>query len=156
VLIPYLTVGAGLVSSSDETPATTIAGAYQFVFNGSTPIKETDSVTIRNTTGKALVGILGGGIKYYFSTRWGVRLDARWYISRNAIDNVVDASPAVTPGSPAGSAASFTSPAIQFSNSPSTGIQSTLGGPPLTGFRTFEGGGLQNQLSATAGLLWRF
>ena len=155
-MIPYLTVGAGVKSSGGDTPKTTIVGAYRFVFNGTTPVNETDSVTIRHAAGNSLVGILGGGVKYYLSPRWGVRFDARWYLSRNAIDNLVDANAIVTPGSPAGSVASATSPAIQFGNSPSTGIRSSLSGPALTGFRTFEGGGLQNQLSLTAGLLWRF
>jgi hypothetical protein len=103
-----------------------------------------------------MVAVLGGGLKYYLSPRWGVRVDARWYLSQNAIDNLIDTSNAVALGTPAGSVASATIPAIQFSNSPSTGIQSSLSAPTLNGFRVFEGGGIQRQLSTTAGLIWRF
>ena len=156
LLMPYVTVGTGLASSFGGTPTTTVVGAYRFVFNGTTPINETDSVTIRHAAGNSLVGILGGGLKYYLSPRWGVRLDARWYLSPNAIDNLVDASPAVASGSPAGSVASATNPAIQFSNSPSTGIQSSLSGPAVTDYRIFEGGGIQSHLSLTAGIIRRF
>jgi hypothetical protein len=52
--------------------------------------------------------------------------------------------------------ASKTNPAIQFSNSPSTGILSSLSGPALSGARVFEGSGIQNQLSVTIGLIHPF
>jgi len=155
-LVPYVTLGAGVASSTGGTPASQVAGAYRFVFNGTTPISETDSLTLHYSVRNSLVGVLGGGVKYYLSPRWGARLDARWYVSRSGIDNLVDANPAVAPGSPAGSAASFTTPAIQFSNSPATGIQSSLSGSSLTGVRTYEGGGVQQQLSLTAGIIRRF
>jgi hypothetical protein len=154
--IPYVTLGAGFALSTGGTPTAQVVGAYRFVFNGTTPISETDSVTLHQAAGNSLVGVLGGGLKYYLSSRWGVRLDARWYLGRNTIDNLLDASPAAAPGSPAGSVASAINPAIQFSNSPSTGIQSSLSGPGLAGVRTFDGGGIQNQLSVSAGIIRRF
>ncbi len=156
-MIPYVTVGAGVISNLGDAPSTSLTGSYQFSLAGPTPVHETDSVTLRYVTGNhVFVGVIGGGLKYYVSPRWGVRLDARLYLSHNTIDTLVDTSPRVFTLTPAGSGASANNPAIQFSNSPLTGIQSSLSAPATTGVRTFEGGGVQSQPSVTAGIFRRF
>ena len=84
-----------------------------------------------------------------------VRLDARVYLGAHGVDNLLDTSATVLPASTAGSVASITTPAIQFGNAPTTGIQSSLSGTALDGFRAFAGG-LQSQVSITMGIFWRF
>ena len=153
--VPYVTLGGGLSSIVGGTPTTTLVGEYRSTFNGTTQIAEIDSVTVRHAAGKSMVGVFGGGSRYFVSPRWGVRVDARVYLSSNKVDNVLDVSNAI-PGGGSGSVASATSPAVQFSSSPQTGIQSSLSGPAVNGFRTFAGAGLQSQVSITIGIFRRF
>ena len=164
-VIPYATVGASLISTIGRMPSATLAGNYQFLSVGA-PMNESDTVTVRDARdAHTVAAILGGGVKYNVSPRWGIRLDARVSLSRNAAGTTLDATPNVVMGGLPGGRFMFLAPTtVMFSNStlPVTGQGvtvvgiSTLTGPALTGFRTFSGSGVSTHTNIAAGLFWRF
>jgi hypothetical protein len=164
-VIPYATVGASLISTVGRMPSATLAGNYRFLSVGA-PMNESDSVTVRDARdAHTAAGILGGGVKYHVSPRWGIRLDARVSLSKNTSGTTLDATPNVVLGGlPAGRFLFLAPTTIMFSNStlPVTnqGVtvvgMSTLTGPALTGFRTFSGNGVSTHTNIAAGLFWRF
>ena len=165
-VIPYVSGGAGLISITGTTPSVALQGNYQFLTAPGNPVDETDNVTVKDARDThTLAGIVGGGVKYYVSPRWGIRIAARTSVFRNTANTTLDTAPIVTLGlQPAGGGALGGDPSIQFSNTSSpvtvggvTGVMaSTLTGPPITGHRTFSGSGVVNETSVTVGLLWRF
>ncbi len=167
-VVPYATFGAGLISITGNTPSATLRGHYQFLLGTNrAPINETDSVTVGEAgDNQTFAGILGGGVKYHMSPRWGIRLGVRVALSRNAANTVVDASPNVALGQPpAGRGVLGAEPSIQFSNNSSDPLTvlgvtavaaSTLTGPAITGLRTFSESGISTHTNITAGIFWRF
>jgi hypothetical protein len=166
-IVPYVSVGAGLISLGGERPAATLRGNYRFLLPTGAPIDETDRVIVSDAHDRhALAGIVGGGTKYYVSRRWGLRFDARVALSKAAARTRLDATPQVTLGlTPAGRGVLAATPSIQFSNNSSDPVAalgatavaaSTLTGPALIGHRTFEGSGVLTQSSVTLGVFWRF
>ena len=168
-MVPYATGGAGVISNVGGSPSVTLTGNYRFTsLNGffnlaapsvTFPVNETDTVTIRAApvSSHPFVGVFGGGVKFLGSSRWGVRADVRAYVSRNAVDVLVDAAPQVTTATPAGFIASTTTPSMQFSNNPAiTSQQSTLSGAPINGFRTFSSSGTPIQVAVSFGYFVRF
>jgi hypothetical protein len=163
--VPYATVGASLISTIGEMPSATLAGNYQFRSVGA-PMNESDTVTVRDARdAHTVAAILGGGVKYHVSPRWGIRLDARVSLSKNTAGTALDASPNVVMGGlPAGRFLFLAPTTIMFSNStlPVTnqGVtvigNSTLTGPALTGVRTFSGSGVSSHTNIAAGIFWRF
>ena len=119
-------------------------------------------VTVRSseTFGTFFVGVVGVGWKQDLSTRWGIRFDARAYLSANPSRIVMDAGPSVTTGSPASAyIASSSVGAIQFVNDSSgayEGQQSSLSGPAIAGLETFSGTGILAQINVTLGVFLRF
>jgi hypothetical protein len=152
---PYVALGGGVIAGLGERPSVSIEGRYRFMVDD-VAFDETDRVTIRAAHKTALVGVVGGGIQRAVSDRWGVRVDGRVLIGRRATLLEIDASPSAATGTPADFIESFTAPAIQFSNNPSTGRTSTLGGSGLQGFEAFEGDGLQTRVIVTIGFFTRF
>ena len=159
-IIPYITVGGGILTNADDTPSATLVGNYRFLMGPASGrvvfYDETDTVNLRSSIkGHTFVGVLGGGIKYAVTPRWGVRLDVRAHLSKTSISNLVDASPTVATLTPATVAMSPTNPTIVWSNNPSTGVQSSLSGP-INGFQTFAGSGMEMQIGIVPGFFWRF
>jgi len=124
-------------------------------------------VTVRDARDVATVaGILGGGVNYLVSPRWGIRIDTRVSLSKNAARTALDATPNVALGQvPAGRLVLNADPTITFSNNwsdPVTALgvtavaASTLSGPAMSGVRTFSGSGVSSHTSITAGVFWRF
>jgi hypothetical protein len=165
-VIPYATVGAGLVITTGVMPGATLRGNYQFLLPGGAPVNETDNVTVRDARDdRTVAGILGGGVKYHVSPRWGIQLDARVSVSKNTASTVLDATPNVALGLPAGRGVLGADPSIQFSNNSSDPVTalgvtavaaSTLTGPAMTSVRTFSGSGISSHANITAGIFWRF
>jgi hypothetical protein len=153
---PYLTFGGGVITGAGGGAALTLEGRYRFRILGEVPIDETDRVTIRQESRTALTGVVGAGLRRDVTDRWGVRVDGRVLIGPRTTRVVIDTDPAVAQGAPADFVESFTTPSIQFSNNPSTGRDSTLGGPPLQGFEAFAADGLQARILITAGVFVRF
>jgi hypothetical protein len=165
-VIPYATVGASLLSIVGAVPSATLKGNYQFTNPSGSPINETDTVTVRDGRDtRTVAGVLGGGVKYHVSPRWGIRLDARVSVGQNPSSTVLDASPNVVLGlQPPGRGLLNVNPTIQFSNSSesvtSLGVTavatSTLSGPALSGVTTLSGTGVSSHATITSGIFWRF
>ncbi len=153
---PYVTLGAGLVHRVGELPSLTLTGTYRFNILGSVPISETDILRLRYEQGTALAGVVGVGVRRTLSDRLGFSFDGRLLLGQQTLALLLDSEPAVTTGTPEGFIESFTTPAIQFSNNRTTGRESSLSGPPLTGFKAFSTTGLQTRYVITAGLFVKF
>lgn len=159
-VVPYVAAGAGAVSYGDQ-PNVTLTGNYQMstlnaVAPGRFQVNETDTVTLRVSAKRALVAVVGAGVKTHGSSRWGLRADVRAYLGRNTTALSLDAKPAVATLTPAGVIASFLTPSIQFSNNSSTGHASNLTGPAMNNIEVFKGRGTEIRVSVTAGVFMRF
>jgi hypothetical protein len=166
-VIPYATVGASLISTIGSMPSAMLKGNYQFLLTNGGPVNENDNVTVKDARdGRTVAGILGGGVKYHVSPRWGIRLDAFVSLSKNTASTVLDATPTVALGQlPADRGVLNAEPTIQFSNNSSDPLTrqgvtavaaSTLTGPALTSLRTFSGSGVSGHANITSGIFWRF
>ena len=153
---PYLTFGGGVITGAGDPAAVTLEGRYRTRIIGEVPIDETDRVTIRLESRTVFTGVVGAGLRRDMSDRWGIRVDGRVLIGPNSTRILIDTEPSAAQGTPADFIESFTAPAIQFSNNPSTGRESSLGGPPLQGFEAFVDDGLQARVLITAGVFVRF
>ena len=153
--VPYATFGGGVVTGSGALPSATLEGRYRFSILGEVPIDETDHVSLRYSRRTAFVAVLGGGLQRAMSSRWSVRVDARMLLGPDTTRVVIDATPGSSRSGPSGFVESFTNPAVQFSNDPSTGRRSTLSDPALSGFEVFSGS-LQTRTLITFGIVRRF
>jgi hypothetical protein len=159
---PYVTAGAGVVRHTGGSPSAALVGRYQFGITPPVPIAgnvfdESDTITLRSSSGTSAVAIIGGGVKQFVTPRWGLRIDVRECIGRNSAVTLLDATPRSggTGGSGFGSLTFGTTPPLVFSTG-TTSLRSNLSGAPISGFTTFAGSGLNLQLNVTAGLVWRF
>jgi hypothetical protein len=162
-LTPYVALGAGMISNRDTPPGAVLVGDYQFsvVLPPGIPVPvplpafhETDTVTVRSKVDNAVTGIVGGGLKYALTERWGVRVDVRDHLNANTISTLVDATPATTALGPRSVLTLGTNPLLQFSTLP--GVPSNLSGAPISGFKTFTGTGVDHHVDVTAGFFRRF
>jgi hypothetical protein len=153
--VPYLTFGGGLLTGSGSLPSASLEGRYRFSVLGEVAIDETDRVSVHYTRHASFVAVLGAGLQRDMSDRWGLRIDGRMLLGPDATRIAIDASPATVRTGPSGFIESFTNPAVQFSNDPSTGRRSTLSAPALQGFEVFSGG-LQTRTLVTIGVFRRF
>jgi hypothetical protein len=159
-LTPYVALGAGYIASS-AGPLLTLTGNYHFAFpigvptTGLLQIEQTDTVTVQSTARNTVTWVVGGGLKYAVSDRWGVRVDVRDHINRDVIQTTVSAAPssASTPGTFAITLGFGPGETLVFSTNPD--FRSTLSST-VTDFRTFKGSGIVNQVNASAGIFWRF
>src|SRR5262249_45212617 len=105
----------------------------------------------RNT----ITWLVGAGLKYAVSNRWGVRVDMRDHINRDMIETRVSAIPASasTVGTVALTIGSASGQVLVFSTNPN--FRSTLSST-VDEFRTFKGTGIVNQVNLSAGVFWRF
>ena len=152
---PYATFGGGVVTGSGSLPSASLEGRYRFSILGQVPIDETDRVSVRYSRRTSFVAVLGAGLQRDLSARWGLRADARILVGPDTTRVFIDATPSATRTAPSGFIESFTNPAIQFSNDPSTGRRSSLSAPALRDFEVFKGG-MQTRTLLTVGILRRF
>jgi hypothetical protein len=156
---PYLVGGGGIISRIGSLPTVTLTGDYAFTFvtnQGSAAFEESDTLVLRFDQGTRLIGIAGAGVSARLSERLDLMIDGRAYIGAPRLALVLDSDPVVTTLTPGRFIESFTTPAVQFSNNPSTGRNSTLSGAPLEGFRVFSASGVQIRYVVTAGVAFRF
>jgi hypothetical protein len=150
----YATLGAGVVMNGGSGVQAVLNGGYNFRSFGTAPMSESDRVVVRaQSSGTALMGLVGGGITYAFSSRSGLSADLRLALSPNNTVTTVGASAGRVAGSPAAVLETTQLPVIQFSNQPA--FRTTLSGDPGT-LTTFTGSGLNRQVSFTLGLFRRF
>jgi hypothetical protein len=152
---PYATFGGGALTGLGNLPSVTVDDSYHFLILNTAPIAEADHVVLRYDRDTALVAVLGGGLRHVFSDRWGFSVDGRVFLGGHTPRLLLDASPSVTTGTPAGFVESFTNPAIQFSNNASTGRLSTLSGAPIQGFEAVSAG-RETRVLITVGVFRRF
>lgn len=147
--IPYLALGAGLVFNLGDPPEATLAGQYQI--GSPAQIFGSDIVRLRySVEDRQAVWTGGGGVKFFFSPRWGFRADGRVHAYRNKIVTLVDTTPSISLSTTGVPLPLINLGALQLSSTaPMNGV-SILGSP------TFRGSGLQAHISATAGLFLRF
>jgi hypothetical protein len=160
-VMPYATIGAGVVTNYDGFPSAQLIGTYQFAVVPPAGISapapatfhETDMVTVSSSASDTVAGMFGAGVRIAGASRWGVRVDARDHLGRDTSSTMVTTAPASQVSQPTGVFVLGTSPPLQFSTVP--GAQSTLSSP-LSNVTTFRASGIQNQISVTVGLYWRF
>lgn len=152
---PYATFGGGVATRTGALASVAVQSHYQFSIAGQVPIDETDAVVLHYSGAAAPVGVLGAGLSRSLAHDWIVNVDARVFVGGADAQLRLDASPSRVTGTPAGFVETFTSPALQFSNNPSTGRQSTLSGPAISGFPAFSGGTAIRTL-VTFGIAKRF
>ena len=155
-LEPYVSLGGGLVHNVGDLPSVTLTGNYRFNIQGTVPINETDVLRLRYGQGTALVGLAGAGVRRALNDRFGFSVDARLLVGQQTLTLRLDSTPTVASGSPEGFVESFSTPAIQFSNSVNTGRESSLSGEPLNGFKAFSTDGRQTRYIVSAGVFIKF
>jgi hypothetical protein len=147
--IPYIVGGGGAVLYFGETPNAALVGTYRF--GASSQVTGTDTVFLQySMPERDFVPIAGGGLKYYASRGWGLRLDGRAQFVQNRISNLVSTTPARalrTAGSPF---PVITAGALQFSST------APLSGSTFTEVTTFTGTDYQVWVAVTAGFFLRF
>jgi hypothetical protein len=154
---PFLTAGAGIVSSSDGMPAVTLVGSY-----GGPSALETDTVrlTFAQASHHVFAQVLGGGVKIYVTRHWGFRFDTRAYLYHKPVTILLDANHTDTSDAAwiinatdaSGTIVTF----LQRITGPGLGSYSALSGPSISGLKVFSGSGIQRQIPITVGLFWRF
>jgi hypothetical protein len=155
---PYLTAGAGLLMNRGAAASAKITGDYKFAplvvpdpGQPAATFHETDTVTISSASSSSAVGVVGAGIKIAGSDRWGVRIDARDYLSANTNTTTVVTTPTSQSSQPTGVFVLGFAPPLYFSTMP--GTASTLSQP--TNSTTFTGTGIRHQVSVTLGWYFR-
>jgi len=147
-----------VISHVGTPPTATLSGSYQFLSGTTFPFtfSESDTVSISAAPpDHAFVGVFGGGVRWHASSRWGLRFEVRGHVNRNTARTLVDANPTRT-GAPSGgvSTIAVTTAALQFSTV--SAIRSSLSGPRLDGYETYQGRGTEGHVSYSAGMFWRF
>lgn len=162
-LTPYAVAGGGVAIDSDDAPTVNLTGNYRIAgppgskMAGVVVHSETDAVTLHYAVDRRVfAGVLGAGVKYAASSRWGVRADVRAILTRNGVSNQVDLRPSVEMLTPATVLALPVNPTVQFSSNLSTGSASSLSGPAVSDFQTFSGSGLRMRVDIVTGVFWRF
>lgn len=154
-LVPYATFGGGVLTGSGSLPSASIEGRYRFSILNEVPIDETDRVLVRYTRRTAFVAVIGGGLERGLSDRWGLRADVRLLLGPDTTRVLIDAAPSSARTGPSGFVESFTNPAVQFSNDPSTGRRSSLSAPAQQDTEVFKGG-LGTRTLIALGIVRRF
>jgi opacity protein-like surface antigen len=156
---PYVAGGAGVTQLKGDGPAATVDGGFSYLLAGIGPYEEHDTVALTQTFDESVfIGVFGGGVNIALNGRSGIRVDARVHMGSTTDRVEMDASPRVVPGSPRFWLASSTNPSISFNSmpQPSPFPPSSLSGPPIVDFTTFEASGVRSQFLWGVGYYFRF
>lgn len=160
---PYVTGGAGIVKQRGGAPTASATGAYSFQIQvpglGLFPMNERDVVAIRQTFDESMfVGVVGGGVNIPINPHSGIRVDVRAHLGGTTDRTLVSATPDVAIAAAAFQIASLTNPSISFSSfQPSIPVPpSTLSGPAITDFTTFEASKTRTHTLFAFGYYFRF
>jgi hypothetical protein len=111
-----------------------------------------------------LAGLVGGGLKYDLSSRWGIRVERACVSERQSGTHKSGRDAIVALGQlPAGRVTLNADPTIQFGNStnPVTALgvtavtPSTLSDAAIERFRTWSGSGITSHTNLAVGMYWR-
>jgi hypothetical protein len=177
---PFASGGAGVASRFGKVPRAVLEHRYYFRSGHFFPFEfeEVDLVTVRAAPASHMfVAVVGGGLDIQpglelwrgaarNTSRWGIRVEGRVFLSGAATETQLDAHPSVVTtaerygpndGLSANVFVTGDAAAIQFSNDPSlTGFESTLGGAPMNGSGVFRDRGTRVRVVVTSGLFVRF
>ena len=124
------------------------------------PFHETDRVSLRHVVDDTVfVGLFGGGVKFFVTSRSGIRADVRIHLGQTTVQTLLSANPEVDKiTSP--ELGTFlwitTDPSVRFANGSFGGVESSLSGPDITDFEAFEVSGVTRQVLASVGYFFRF
>jgi hypothetical protein len=158
-LRPYVTGGGGVARYGGDSPTATAQSGYTFRFLNVSPFDERDAVVLTQTFDESgFVGLVGGGVSVYLRPTSGIRGDVRAHIGASTERVLLDATPSFTPGTPSIFFASLTSPSLSFSNfpQPSASPPSSLSGPAIVDFVSFESSKTKAQVTWSIGYFFRF
>jgi hypothetical protein len=127
-VVPYLTAGTGVLSTIGTPPSVTLQGRSAFTISGTSASIAQNDTLIVTSRAPAAVAVLAGAGARIGSARWGLRVEVRARIAREERETTIEARPSAETGSPADTIASYTTPSLQFSNTPAA---STFGGDPV-------------------------
>jgi len=152
-LTPYVGAGAGLVISYAGTPRQEYFGHF-FLLNGA--IQESDHVQINFQVPPVVPAfIVTAGLKYDWTPRWGVRLEARSNFESHSFKTLVRALPEFTDGGVGNTIVlSSGGTGLQFRDNQSL-ARSSLSNP-LPQFRTFKSTGMRYEGRISGGVYCRF
>jgi len=161
---PYVTAGGGVTKQRGAFPVATVDGAYNFRLIAILPFDERDHVTLTQTFDESVpVGVVGGGVNLHLRSSSGIRVDVRALIGGSEDRVLLDATPALvtsaTFGAPISSA---TNPSISFNNLPQQqsivlgAPPSSLSGPAIDDFVSFESNKTRTQVTWSVGYFFRF
>jgi hypothetical protein len=166
-VVPFVSIGAGLLSRHGATPSATLAGSYDL--GAGDVISDTVKIDFGRAQRNSFTTSIGGGFKVPLTMRLGIRFDVSAYLYRNPITTTLTTSHTdprtiafIVADAPEASPAF--NPFISFvptgtlvgSPGPPPGTVSSLSGTTLSGFRSFRENGLQNQIQVSIGTYWRF
>jgi hypothetical protein len=154
-LKPYVVGGGGVAVAIGQAIAD-IETRYRFDLPSGGVIDETDRVGVRFAGGLGFVALGGGGVRFALSRRTGIRGDVRAHFVQDHVHTLVSTGAASVASLPADAIWSTLTPGIQFVTHPSTGLESNLSAPALSGFRTLRGSTLHPRVGASVGFYFRF
>ena len=156
-VMPFITGGGGMRTNLGDPTTVTLNGNYDFLVASTFPFAERDVVTMRfGRADRELLGAIGGGFDYAVNDRSGLRVEARLHIGGSGAQTSISATPAVLARAPSQTVFTAGTPAIQFSNTPtSTAFPSSLSAPALVEFETNDAG-ISTTINVTAGWYFRF
>jgi hypothetical protein len=156
---PYVLLGTGVMSHGGTPPSVTLVGHVKTLLNGTAPIDEIDTMTLRYDVDPTVVTVtVGAGWKHMIGARWGIRGEVREQLSGNPVSNLVTATPGLLRTStPAAQGAGATNRfvAVQFSNIAGSSTVSSLSST-LSDFQVFHTTGMESRFTFTGGIFWRF
>jgi hypothetical protein len=159
-ILPYATVGAGIISEGGDAPTAALNGQYGVRAFGFTFIEEMDRVTLTyDADDRMVVGVFGGGAKIALSPRAGIRIDARIHVGSRTVRTLMDANPSVRTAIPELSdvVLTLTNPSIVFSNNAAMfNFASSLSGPALNDAVVYAVDGTVVQAMVSGGYYFRF
>jgi hypothetical protein len=156
---PYALIGAGVMTHGGSSPSVTLVGRIRTMLNGTAPVDETDTMTLRYDINPTVFTVtVGLGWKRMMGERWGVRGEVREQLSGNPVSNLVTATPSVLLTSAAtqqGAGATTKFIAVQFSNIAGSTVVSSLA-DTMAGQQMLRTSGMENRFSFSGGIFWRF
>lgn len=161
-VIPYATVGAGIVSNRGDMPMGGVDGTYTLdILNaGILVLTENDSVRVAYATDDSVfVAVFGGGVKAMLSSRSGIRADVRVHAGSHTVQTLLSATPShrLEPDPMLQFALLWpVSPTVQVSNVSDPAFPTSLSGPAQSQVETFSADGVFSQVLVSVGYFWRF
>ena len=152
--VPYIVAGGGALISTGDDATIGLVGDYSFLSTSSSPYHQTDTLNVRYASGTAAVGLAGGGIKFHFNDRSGLRADFRMHFAGDPVRVLLNWNPETFPGTPANTIAFAGTPALQISTA--NPLASSLSIEQMEPDYVATTGGMRLMMNWTVGYFYRF